>query len=365
MSRARLALTARRPAPSPPGIHLESALNSSIPLREGFERRQIPVYFAAVIAGAVVAGGIPSAPALEAAINPGLALMLFVTFLQVPLSDLGRSVTRLRFIAALLAANFVAVPLFVAGLLPLMPADPMLRFGVLLVLLAPCIDYVVTFSHLGRAHSSLLLAATPILLGGQMMLLPLYLALFLGDDARALVRLEPFVDAFVWLIAVPLALAGAVQFAAARHRSGARLMAVLGMLPVPATAGVLFIVVAAMLPRLGTASASALSVLPIYLAFAVVSPGLGWATARLFRLEPRAGRSVAFSAATRNSLVVLPLALAVPGGVPLLPAIIVAQTMVELVSELAYIRLLLRLGRDLDRAAAPATPGTSSGEPPA
>ena len=340
-------------------------MNSSIPLREGFERRQIPVYFAAVIAGAVVAGGIPSAPALEAAINPALALMLFVTFLQVPLSDLGRSVTRLRFIAALLAANFVAVPLFVAGLLPLMPADPMLRFGVLLVLLAPCIDYVVTFSHLGRAHSSLLLAATPILLAGQMMLLPLYLALFLGADARALVRLGPFVDAFVWLIAVPLVLAGAVQFAAARRRPVARLMTVLSLLPVPATAVVLFVVVAAMLPRLGTASASALSVLPIYLAFAVVAPGLGWATARLFRLEPRAGRSVAFSAATRNSLVVLPLALAVPGGVPLLPAIIVAQTMVELVSELAYIRLLPRLGRDVDRAAAPSATGTSSGEPPA
>ena len=73
----------------------------------------------------------------------------------------------------------------------------------------------------------------------------------------------------------------------------------------------------------------------------------------------------AFSAATRNSLVVLPLALAVPGGVPLLPAIIVAQTMVELVSELAYIRLLPRLGRDVDRAAAPSATGTSSGEPPA
>jgi ACR3 family arsenite transporter len=63
----------------------------------------------------------------------------------------------------------------------------------------------------------------------------------------------------------------------------------------------------------------------------------------LFRLEAPAGRAVAFSAATRNSLVVLPLAFTVPGAMPLLPAIIVTQTLVELVSELIYIRLLPKL----------------------
>ena len=63
----------------------------------------------------------------------------------------------------------------------------------------------------------------------------------------------------------------------------------------------------------------------------------------MFRLEVRAGRSIAFSA-TRNSLVVLPLAFAVPGGVPLLPAIIVTQTIIELISELIYVRLIPNLG---------------------
>jgi len=68
--------------------------------------------------------------------------------------------------------------------------------------------------------------------------------------------------------------------------------------------------------------------------------------AKVFRLEPAAGRAIAFSAATRNSLVILPLALAVPGAVPVLPAVIVAQTMVELISELVYVRLIPRLGRN-------------------
>lgn len=65
---------------------------------------------------------------------------------------------------------------------------------------------------------------------------------------------------------------------------------------------------------------------------------------RLFRVDAPAGRALAFSAATRNSLVVLPLAFAVPGGVPILPAVIVTQTLVELVSELIYMRLVPKFG---------------------
>ena len=67
-----------------------------------------------------------------------------------------------------------------AVLVQFLPPDPMVRLGVLLVLLTPCIDYVVTFSHLGRADARLLLAATPALLIMQMLLLPLFLNLFLG-----------------------------------------------------------------------------------------------------------------------------------------------------------------------------------------
>ena len=45
----------------------------------------------------------------------------------------------------------------------------------------------------------------------------------------------------------------------------------------------------------------------------------------------------------RNSLVILPLALSVPGALPVVPAVIVTQTLVELVAMLVYIPLLPRL----------------------
>lgn len=313
--------------------------------RDTLENKQVAIYFGAVALAALAAFALPGTTALDAAVNPALALMLFVTFMQVPLAELGRAFTNARFLGALLATNFAAIPLLVAGLLPFVPGDPLVRLGVLLVLLAPCIDYVVTFSHLGRADARLLLAATPVLLVAQMLMLPVYLRILLGDGAASLVQPGPFIDAFTWLIAVPLLVAVALQSWAGRSQAGARASTALGLLPVPATALVLFIVVASVLPQLGQARDAALGVVPVYIAFALLAPLAGWLVARLFRLEAPAGRAVAFSGATRNSLVVLPLALAVPGAVPLLPAIIVTQTLVELAAELVYVRAIARLGK--------------------
>src|SRR3546814_19578325 len=124
--------------------------------------------------------------------------MLFVTFLQVPVAALGQAMRSLRFLAVLLGVNFIFVPLLVAGLLPLAPDDPLIRLGILIVLLCPCIDYVVTFSHIGRADARLLLAATPAPLVVQMLLLPVDLTFFLGDAAAGLVHAGPFLPAILY-----------------------------------------------------------------------------------------------------------------------------------------------------------------------
>lgn len=318
--------------------------SAPLTLRDTLENYQVQIYFGAVVLGALAALLISGTTVLESGINPTLAFMLFVTFLQVPLAELRVALARFRFLGVLLLTNFVVVPVLVGVLVQFLPPDPMVRLGVLLVLLAPCIDYVVTFSHLGRADARLLLAATPALLIVQMLLLPVYLSVFLGPEAGSLINAGPFVHAFVWLIAVPLVLAVLVQFWSDRSVDGARASSVLGLLPVPATALVLFVVVAAVVPQLGPALDVTFRVVPIYVTYAVVAPLAGWGVSKLFRLDAPAGRAVAFSAATRNSLVVLPLAFAVPGAVPILPAIIVTQTLIELLSQLAYIRLAPKFG---------------------
>lgn len=314
-------------------------------LRERLESRQIPIYFSAVALAGILAWSMPGTAALEPMIDPLIALMLFATFLQVPLIALRRALANKRFLAALLTSNFLVIPALVALLLPWLPDDPLLRTGALLALLSPCIDYVVTFAHLGRADAGSLLAATPVLLLAQMLLLPGFLGLLMGADAAGLVHWEPFLRAFAWLIVLPLGLAAACQAWAARSSLGHRVEAASGLLPVPATAAVLFVVVAATVPQLGSALDAVRAVAPVYVAFALAAPMLGWLVARCWRLPAAQGRAVAFSSATRNSLVVLPIGLAIPGAVPWIPAVIVTQTLVELLSELIYVMLLPRLGR--------------------
>ena len=313
-------------------------------IKDKLERCQVAIYFGAVVIAFVVAFICPAMVSMGKLIDGALAFMLFVTFLQVPLSKLGNALKKGRFLAALLAANFVAIPLLLLLLSQLLPSDPMIKFGVFLVLLCPCIDYVVTFSYFGRADSSLLLASTPALLLAQMILLPVFLGIFLGESTASLVSIAPFIRAFIWLIVIPLALAGLVQLWAAKKLLGEQVSTVFCLFPVPATALVLFVVIVSVVPQLKLATDAAISVAPVYILFALMAPLLGWGVGRLFRLEPLAGRAVAFSAGTRNSLVVLALALAVPGAIPVLPAIIVTQTLVELVSEMIYIRFIARLG---------------------
>ena len=63
----------------------------------------------------------------------------------------------------------------------LLPADPAVRIGVLLVLLCPCVDYVIVFSGLAGGSNHRLVAVTPILLVVQMLLLPIWLYLLMGS----------------------------------------------------------------------------------------------------------------------------------------------------------------------------------------
>ncbi len=312
--------------------------------RGWLETHQIAIYLVATCLG-IAAGtlapmvGVP----LEHAITPVLAALIYTTFLQVPLADFRGALANRRFLTALLAANFIALPLLVWALFQLAPSRPPVQLGVLLVLLTPCIDYVVVFTHMGRGNARLVLAATPTLLIVQILLLPLYLWLFLGTASAALLRPGPFVEAFLWLIAVPLVLAWLTELWAGRHASGERFTETVAWAPVPLMALTLFLVMGAEVPRIRNALGDVLGVVPVYIAYVVAAPIIGWLIARIFRLDAGAGRALVFSASTRNSLVVLPLALAAPVDGGLVAAVVVTQTFVELLAELAYIRVVPRL----------------------
>ena len=311
------------------------------------EHHQVALFLAAIALGAVVGWLAPgTAPALSLAITPVLGLLLFATFLSVPLVDVGRSFRDLRFVGTVLTVNFVVVPVVVFGLSRFVAADRALLLGVLLVLLTPCVDYVIVFTGLAGGARDKLLAATPLLMLLQIVLLPVFLLLFAGPAAVALIEVGPFVEAFLLLIVLPLAAAAAVQFGRRRRRpaSSARAVeTVMQALMVPLMMVTLAVVVGSQIAAVGAEASALVAVIPLYIAFLAIMVGVGLVAARLGRLDVPASRALIFSGATRNSLVVLPLALALPATLQLASLAVVTQTLVELVGMVILVRLVPRL----------------------
>jgi ACR3 family arsenite transporter len=308
------------------------------------EHRQVPLYLAAIGVGALAGWWAPAAaPALSVAITPILALLLFATFLGVPLGNLGRSVLDLRFLGAVLGVNFLVVPVLVFGLSRFVADDRALLLGVLLVLLTPCVDYVIVFTGLAGGARDRLLAATPLLMLLQIVLLPVYLPLLAGTDLTRLIEVGPFLEAFLLLIVLPLAAAAGVQWLARHRPAGRAIESLMQALMVPLMMATLAVVVGSQVAAVGAQAAALLKVVPIYLAFLVIMVAIGVFVARVMRLEVPAGRALVFSGVTRNSLVVLPLALALPDSLALVPLAVVTQTLIELIGMVVLVRLVPRL----------------------
>ncbi|ELQ12618.1 bile acid:sodium symporter family protein [Pseudomonas fluorescens BRIP34879] len=310
--------------------------------RETLEHNQIPLYFVAVFLAATLGLFAPSLRhGLVALVTPAIAVLMYAMFLQIPFLDLRQGLGSKRFMAALLLANFILVPWLVWALTRGLVEHPALLVGALLVLLTPCIDYVVVFTHIGKGDSRLMLAATPVLLLLQLALLPVYLGLMLGPRPEVVVEVGPFIAAFVWLIVVPMVLAVLTTSLARRSAVISAWNSAWGWLPVPAMAWVLFVVIGSQITSVVRDLNLLLPVIPVYLGFVLLAPLLGMLAARMYALPAGAARAVTFSAATRNSLVVLPLALALPHDVRGLAATaVILQTLVELVAELVYVRLV-------------------------
>src|SRR5699024_2613620 len=70
---------------------------------------------------------------------------------------------------------------------------------------------------------------------------------------------------------------------------------------------------------------------------------VGMLAGRVARLDVPASRAVVFSGATRNSLVVLPLVLALSAAFDLAPLVVATQTLIGLVAMVIFVRLVPRL----------------------
>jgi ACR3 family arsenite transporter len=309
--------------------------------KEWIQQNQILIYATGVLLAVIVSFAQPGlSSTLEPLINPVLAVLLYVTFLEIPFVKLRRAFMNGRFMLAALGMNFLVVPVVVFVLTRFLPQNPVILVGVFMVLLTPCIDYVISFTELANGDSEQITAATPVLLLVQLLLLPGYLWVFMGEQVAEFIQAGPFIEAFVLIIALPLTLAWLTEVGAERSETGKRWKDAMGWLPAPIMGATLFVVIASQFPRVESSIGQIAVVVPVYVAFLIVMPLLGRVAASLLQMDVGESRALVFTSVTRNSLVILPLALALPSGFELVPAVVVTQTLVELAGMVALTRVV-------------------------
>lgn len=316
------------------------------------ERYQVQLYLVALAVGALAGFMPPIAHLADSCTLLTLGLLLWVTFMSIPLRSSEQKNRRLSrsFLAQLLLINFVMVPAVAGVLVFLFPLPQDLAFAALVVLLAPCIDYVVVFCALAGGDSRLLLRATPLLLGVQAVAVPGYVWLFhqlglwdLEITPQALGRSTMSVAGALAVVVLPLSLAWVFQGSSQTVRNRAHHTATASM--VPLMMATLFCAVAAHITAVVLHIDEILWLAATYIAFATVM-GVGvWVLTRggaYKQKDRRERKALVFSGVTRNALVILPVVLAIAeiANQPLLPIAIMTQTLVELVAMVIMVGIL-------------------------
>ncbi len=306
---------------------------------EIIETRQTRIYAITIVIAILFAQWIspPLQNHLQAAITPALAGLMFAMFAQIPFLQWRESLKARRFFLLLFISNYLVVPFIVWGLLIIFTPDTTLIIGILLVLLTPCIDYVVVFTRLGKGDARLMLTATPLLFVTQMIFLPFYLSLFLGQEILSILAIQPLIETFIDMIVLPFILALLLQWWAQKSQVGTKLHQSSAWLPVPLMAIVLFLIVTTQFPLIWQHSALLIQLIPIYISFMILTALISYGLGKWRKLPAIQIRTLIYSSGTRNSLAVLPFAFALPLAMQGLVAVaIVTQTLVELIGELVY-----------------------------
>lgn len=315
-------------------------------LKTFLETKQIYIYIVFILLGIFCGLFFENTQQIfEPSISFLIAILMFGMFSQIPFLTLRNKLLNSRFIFALILSNFILIPILVFLLVVVfnVTSTPLL-IGIYLVLLTPCIDYVIVFTKLGHGNAELMLISTPILFILQVLLLPIYFWIFLNQDFSQYIDIKPFLKTFILLIILPLLIAIILQFLSKKSNKMMNILTFSEWIPVPLMALVLTTVIGSQISKIVTDLQVVLSVVPLYLCFMILAPFIGYLSGKIFNLNVTLKRTLAFSSSTRNALVVLPLALSLPiQWSTTVTTVVVTQTLVELIGELVYIKLIPRL----------------------
>ncbi len=147
----------------------------------------------------------------ENLITPFLLCMLYGLFLTIPLQQLKKAFSNIKFLGSNTIINFIWTPVLAWGLGSIFLSDyPALWIGFIMLMVTPCTDWYLAFTRIAKGNVSLSTSVLPINLILQVILLPVYLLIFAGTIES--IPMSTLKESIVIVLVIPFILAHLTQF---------------------------------------------------------------------------------------------------------------------------------------------------------
>lgn len=154
----------------------------------------------------------------EAFVIPFLFLMLYGLFLTIPLQQLKKAFSNVKFLGANTIINFIWTPLIAWGLGSVFLSNyPALWIGFIMLMVTPCTDRYLAFTAIAKGNVTLSTSILPINLILQVVLLPVYLLLFAGTIET--IPLSTLIESILIVLVIPFLLAHFTLFLLRKRES--------------------------------------------------------------------------------------------------------------------------------------------------
>lgn len=263
-------------------------------------------------------------------IKGGLFTLLFSIMITTSFKSLRKAMKNRRFFVAAMSTNFVIIPAVALVIGKAFAGhQPQILLGLVMYFVTPCTDWFLYFTHRARGDKALGLLLIPWNLLLQILLLPMYILLIIGEDV--VLKVSDFFYAFLLFIILPFLLSRVVRFQLNKIR-GAEVISSSFFQNLQTLS--LAVVVLFMFALTGTEILDNTSVFPRVLtsvaAFLAIVFFLSKVVAGLASLSRAEYILLNFTASARNSPIALAIALGAFPDQPLAAAVIIIAPLVEL-----------------------------------
>jgi len=261
-------------------------------------------------------------------IKGGLFTLLFSIMVTTSFESLRKALKNTRFFVAALSTNFIVIPALAGVIVKLLAThQPHVLLGLVMYFVTPCTDWFLSFTQQARGDKDLGLLLLPWNLFLQIMLLPLYIFLIVGEEIT--VKIGDFSYAFILFILLPFLLSRVARFLISIKDKPVSDSFFMNLQTISLTIVVLF-----MFALTGKEILMSASVFPGVLmsvgVFLIVMFFLSKAVARLAALNREEYVLLNFTASARNSPIALAIALGAFPDQPLTAAVIILAPLIEL-----------------------------------